>query len=111
MFHPDVFNSTAPLEEEDTSMEMFAPPFQHPLISNDATNPGSDAYMALQTQTSIPSEDSNVPQGAYDCFKPQESEESYASAYHQPLLKYVGANTSQAYFGGHESYNGAHGTT
>ncbi len=95
--------------EEDMSMETFAPPFQHPLVSNDATNPGFDAYIALQTQTSIPSDNNNVPQIAYECFKPQEPEEPYTSAYHQ-LLKYIGANTSQTYFGGHKSYS-AHGMT
>ncbi len=42
--------------EEDMSMETFASLFQHPLVSNDATNPGFDAYIALQTQTSIPSD-------------------------------------------------------
>ncbi|KAK0234496.1 hypothetical protein EDD85DRAFT_955311 [Armillaria nabsnona] len=102
--------STAP-SEEDMSMEMFAPPFQHPLVSNDVTNPGFNAYMALQTQTSIPLDDNNAPQGAYECFKPQESEEPYVSAHRQPL-KYVGVNTGQTYFGGHKSYgNSAHGMT
>ncbi|KAK0453974.1 hypothetical protein EV421DRAFT_1897962 [Armillaria borealis] len=91
--------------------ETFVPPFQHPLISNDATNPGFDAYTTIQNRTSIPSVDDNDPQRKYDYRNPQESEEHYVINHHQPL-EYVDANTVQTYLGGHESYgNGAHGTT
>ncbi len=63
------------------------------------TNPGFNAYMALQTQTSISLDDNNTPQGAYKCFNSQE-------------LEKLSADTGQTYFGGHEFYgNSTHGMT